>query len=49
MTRTAATRDSGIAVRLMNVVRKFHRKRNRTTIGRASIRTAAARSGQLLP
>ena len=32
MTRTAATRDSGIAVRLMNVVRTFQRNRNRTTV-----------------
>ncbi len=32
ITTTAATSESGIAVRLMNVVRKFQRKRNRTTV-----------------
>src|SRR6266545_3982287 len=34
MTRIAARSESGIAVRLMNVVRKFQRKRNRITMTR---------------
>jgi hypothetical protein len=41
-TRTAATRESGIAVRLMNVVRTFQRNRNRTTVTMTPPSTRAA-------